>query len=127
VQALSGNAAAGASLRSRIFRRLRNPAGGGGNMPKLPEEGNAQTAGQSLTDVQYARMERWAQGTFDEDWIAQQGLVFWCAGLSNSGQTRNGPSAIVAEIFCTDSQSQGTSGADCVLAKTVAPDSSRWR
>jgi hypothetical protein len=68
VQALSGNAAAGASLRSRIFRRLRNPAGGGGNMPKLPEEGNPQMAGQSLTEVQYARMERWAQGTFDADW-----------------------------------------------------------
>jgi len=68
VQALSTNTAAGASLRSRIFGRLRNPAGGGGDMPKLPEEENAQMVGQSLTEVQYARMERWAQGKFDGDW-----------------------------------------------------------
>jgi L-Lysine epsilon oxidase N-terminal/L-lysine epsilon oxidase C-terminal domain len=68
VETLSGNTPAGASLRTRIFRRLRNPSGGGGNMPKLPEDTNPEMVGQSLTEVQYARMERWAKGTFDADW-----------------------------------------------------------
>jgi hypothetical protein len=68
VQTLSGNTPDSASLRMLIFRRLRNPSGGGGNMPKVPEDTNPEMVGQSLTEVQYARMERWAKGTFDADW-----------------------------------------------------------
>jgi hypothetical protein len=68
VKTLSSNSAAQAQVRTMIFRKLRNPAGGGGNMPKLPEATNPDVVGQSLTPVQYARMERWSQGTFDADW-----------------------------------------------------------
>jgi L-lysine epsilon oxidase-like protein len=68
VRTLSGNSPDSAPLRMRIFRKLRNPSGGGGDMPKLPEDTNPDMVGQSLTEVQYARMERWAKGTFDADW-----------------------------------------------------------
>ena len=68
VKTLSSNKSAQANLRTMIFRRLRNPAGGGGDMPKLPDETNPEMVGQSLTQVQYVRMERWAHGTFEADW-----------------------------------------------------------
>jgi len=69
VKILSDNTPAAASLRTRIFQKLRNPSGGGGDMPKLPEETNPQVVGQSVTEIQYARMERWAHGTFEADWV----------------------------------------------------------
>ena len=72
VQALSSNKPAQANLRRVIFRKLRNPAGGGGDMPKLPDATNPDMVGQSLTPVQYGRMERWAQGTFDADWLGAE-------------------------------------------------------
>ena len=68
VKTLSSNKPAQAPLRTMIFRKLRNPAGGGGNMPKLPEDTNPDVVGQAVTEVQYARMERWAQGKFEADW-----------------------------------------------------------
>jgi len=68
VQTLSSNNPAQPNMRTRIFSRLRNPAGGGGDMPKLPDTADPEMAGQSLTHVQYARMKRWAAGTFDADW-----------------------------------------------------------
>lgn len=53
--------------RSAVFRRLRMPTGGGGDMPRLP----GGDAFVSLTDVQYRRMEKWAQGEFEADWPGQ--------------------------------------------------------
>ena len=37
-------------------------------MPKLPPLAVQEAPGASLTDIQYKRMERWAQGKFDADW-----------------------------------------------------------
>lgn len=65
---LSDNTPGASSLRMRIFKKLRNPSGGGGDMPKMPDEPIPQLVGQSLTEVQYARMKRWAHGTFEADW-----------------------------------------------------------
>ena len=58
-------------LRAVIFKKLRTPAGAGGNMPKLPAsltERGAINASVALTDCQYERMRRWAAGTFESDW-----------------------------------------------------------
>ena len=67
---LSSNKAEHQPARMHIFGKLRNPAGGGGDMPKLPastKEGETV----ALPDVQYSRMRRWAEGTFDADWPGQ--------------------------------------------------------
>ena len=37
-------------------------------MPKLPNDLDPTTPGVSLTPVQYRRMERWSEGTFEADW-----------------------------------------------------------
>jgi hypothetical protein len=56
-------------LRRFIFRRLRNPQGGGGSMPKLPVNPDPDNpAVLSLTEAQYERMRRWAEGEFEDDW-----------------------------------------------------------
>jgi hypothetical protein len=68
VATLASNQPAGKQLRSMIFGRLRNPKGGGGDMPKLPEDTNPDMVGESVTETQFLRMERWAQGTFEADW-----------------------------------------------------------
>jgi hypothetical protein len=52
--------------RNAIFRRLREPKGGGGDMPKLGTSDDIP--GISLTVVQYERMKRWAAGKFVADW-----------------------------------------------------------
>jgi hypothetical protein len=60
-----------APLRNMIFRRLRNPKGGGGNMPKLPNDADPDPDPNntiSLTQVQYERLKRWTQGEFEADW-----------------------------------------------------------
>ena len=68
VRELSSNKPQDANARTEIFEALRKPNGtGGGNMPKLPTQAVTQP-GASLTEVQYQRMERWAQGKFDADW-----------------------------------------------------------
>lgn len=54
-------------VRRTIFRKLRNPAGGGGNMPKLPASLEEDST-VALPEAQYNRMKRWAEGTFDADW-----------------------------------------------------------
>jgi hypothetical protein len=57
------------NARKRIFEALRNPQTGIGTMPKLPPLAIKEKApGLSLTDAQYKRMERWANGKFDADW-----------------------------------------------------------
>jgi len=70
LEELSSNKPEQRDVRRQIFRRLRNPAGGGGNMPKLPAstELNAIVA---LQEVQYERMRRWAEGEFDPDWTGE--------------------------------------------------------
>ena len=70
---LSSNKPAEASARDQIFQKLRNPlTGGGGNMPKLPASIDKDVAlTVALTEVQYARMGKWARGEFDADWTGQ--------------------------------------------------------
>jgi hypothetical protein len=55
------NAPGGRDARTRVFNRLRNPQGGGGNMPPL--SGNL-----TVTAMQYSAFSRWAQGDFLDDW-----------------------------------------------------------
>src|SRR5215471_7772517 len=38
------------------------------NMPWLPDLAVSEAPGAALTEAQYKRMERWAQGKFDADW-----------------------------------------------------------
>lgn len=64
----SSNAPQHEDARTFVFHALRSPTGGGGNMPKLPKLAIQRAPGASLTETQYARMERWAQGAFDADW-----------------------------------------------------------
>jgi len=71
VKSLADNKS-GQSRRNTIFGRLRSPTGDGGNMPKLPEDVSPDVVGQSLTEVQYARMKRWAEGTFEADWTGSE-------------------------------------------------------
>lgn len=68
VQGLSSNSPQDAGARTRIFRALRTPQGGGGNMPFLPEQAINEAPGAALTEVQYKRMERWKDGKFAADW-----------------------------------------------------------
>jgi L-Lysine epsilon oxidase N-terminal/L-lysine epsilon oxidase C-terminal domain len=61
----------GFGLRDRIFKALRTPQGGGGNMPFLPpsvDDPKLKIPGAALTATQYKRLELWAQGKFDADW-----------------------------------------------------------
>lgn len=73
LEELSSNKAEQQPARMQIFRKLRNPAGGGGNMPKLPAS-TEEDATVALPDAQYNRMKRWAEGTFDADWPGQPPL-----------------------------------------------------
>jgi hypothetical protein len=68
VHELSRNTSQDAAARDEIFQALRRPQGGGGNMPKLPDQAIREAPGAALTEVQYKRMELWAQGKFDADW-----------------------------------------------------------
>ena len=52
--------------RTRIFQRLQNPKGGGGDMPRLAT--SPGIPGVSLTEVQYQKMKRWSEGKFEADW-----------------------------------------------------------
>ncbi len=68
---LFSNTSEALGRRDRIFRKLRTPTGGGGNMPKLPAS-VAEDAIVALTEVQYTRMARWAKGAFEADWNGQE-------------------------------------------------------
>jgi hypothetical protein len=68
VDALSSNKQDPTGARDEIFQALRDPQGGGGNMPKLPPLAIKSAPGAGLTATQYKRMELWAQGKFDADW-----------------------------------------------------------
>ena len=48
------------TAREDIFQRLKNPAGGGGDMPQL--------ASLTVTPFQYQMMQRWSVGDFMADW-----------------------------------------------------------
>lgn len=74
---LASNTAKFALLRNTIFKKLRKPSGGGGNMPKLPasisDAGGIDTS-VALTECQFERMRRWAEGTFEADWPGTESL-----------------------------------------------------
>jgi hypothetical protein len=73
VPRLSDNSQRTEGMRATIFRKIRTPKelrnlkGKGGDMPKLPT-GAGRRSTLSLTEQQYLRMEKWAQGEFDSDW-----------------------------------------------------------
>jgi L-lysine epsilon oxidase C-terminal domain/L-Lysine epsilon oxidase N-terminal len=71
LQILSSSTPEAAGRRGRIFRKLRSPSGGGGNMPKLPASTQADNL-VALTEVQYKKMEKWARGEFEPDWSGQE-------------------------------------------------------
>jgi hypothetical protein len=48
------------AAREAVFTRLKNPNGGGGDMPRLN--------GLTVTKYQYERMRRWSLGDFVADW-----------------------------------------------------------
>ncbi|MBI3269643.1 MAG: VWA domain-containing protein [Planctomycetes bacterium] len=76
-----------APARQAIFNKLRNPAGGGGNMPKLYSESFPMTLAldQAVTSIQYAMMKKWSEGTFTDDWA---GLPAPPASLTPQGMDR---------------------------------------
>jgi L-lysine epsilon oxidase-like protein len=69
---LASNKSDDSEAREEVFGALRKPAGGGGNMPKLPPQAASKAPGAALTKAQYARMERWSQGKFDADWTGTE-------------------------------------------------------
>jgi hypothetical protein len=58
--------------RREIFEALRSPRTGIGRMPKVPRVALQKAPGTTLTEVQYARMERWASGRFTPDWPGRE-------------------------------------------------------
>jgi hypothetical protein len=54
-------------LRQHVFSELKNPSGGGGDMPML----NLLT----VTKTQYAMMKQWADGNFISDWAGPPAVV----------------------------------------------------
>jgi L-lysine epsilon oxidase-like protein len=71
IDELSTSGPESAVARGRIFRRLRNPQGGGGNMPLLPaslEPGDTV----ALSEEQFQRMKKWAAGEFLADWPGEE-------------------------------------------------------
>lgn len=55
-----------AEQRHHVFEHLRNPRGGGGDMPMLNFIDTEEFV--ALTDFQYKLMQRWAEGDFKSDW-----------------------------------------------------------
>jgi hypothetical protein len=59
-----------AARRQHVFGHLRNPHGGGGDMPMLnPQRG---PGAPSLPSFQYEVMKRWADGNFLSDWLGEE-------------------------------------------------------
>jgi hypothetical protein len=54
-------------LRQHVFEQLKNPSGGGGDMPQL--------YGLAVTKTQYAMMKQWADGNFSSDWAGPLAVV----------------------------------------------------
>lgn len=55
-----------AERRHHIFEHLRNPQGGGGDMPMLNYIDTEEFV--ALTEFQYKLMQRWVEGDFESDW-----------------------------------------------------------
>ncbi|MEN3331542.1 MAG: hypothetical protein V7641_907 [Blastocatellia bacterium] len=55
------NATGGDALRKAVFAKLRNPQGGGGNMPLL-------SGGLTVTPLQYEQFSKWSQGNYKDNW-----------------------------------------------------------
>jgi hypothetical protein len=65
---LSSDSSEHEDARREIFVALRSPRTGVGRMPKVPRLALQKAPGTTITEVQYARMERWANGRFEADW-----------------------------------------------------------
>jgi len=93
VPELSSNAPQDAGARDEIFQAFRKPQAlrtqpndVGGGMPKLPPLAEEKAPGAALTETQYKRMERWAQGTFDADWPGAEPVPLPLDQLSEQDQ-----------------------------------------
>ena len=82
------------SLRSAIFNRLREPTGGGSNMPPLNESPSGLDG--RLTQVQYDHMSRWDAGTYSDDW---SGVPTPAPNISPDGLDRAALEACVGGAF----------------------------
>jgi hypothetical protein len=72
--ALADNAP-GNKGRDHVFKRLRNPRTGKGDMPKLPANTTVKkniATTVTLTPLQYEKMKRWAAGDFTADWTGSE-------------------------------------------------------
>jgi hypothetical protein len=77
-----------AGRRRHIFEHLRDPHGGGGDMPMLnPQRGPGAPA---LPQFQYEVMRRWAEGDFEADWPGQEPMPVALGDLP----ARDQPSAL---------------------------------
>jgi hypothetical protein len=68
---LRDNGSGARPFRQHVFQQLKNPDGGGGNMPALVGPAPAETPqadGLTLTRLQYDQFRRWSLGDFDADW-----------------------------------------------------------
>jgi hypothetical protein len=72
VKQLSSDQSGASAARNGVFRALRNPQTGVGDMPKLPAGTNKNVRGAFVTATQYKRMKRWSQGTFEPDWTGAE-------------------------------------------------------
>jgi L-Lysine epsilon oxidase N-terminal/L-lysine epsilon oxidase C-terminal domain len=88
VNELSSNKPQDADARDEIFHALRTPQGGGGNMPKLPDQAVRKAPGAALTEAQYKRMELWAKGKFVADWPGAEPVPTPFDKLSEKDQPR---------------------------------------
>ena len=73
VKDLSGKKPTSSPTPKQILQALRKPPRGegpppDGKMPKLPDLAVSKAASTTITDVQYKRMEVWANGQFEADW-----------------------------------------------------------
>ncbi len=68
-----GDTSTPAGIRAHTLEHLRDPKGGGGDMPMLnPQRGPGAPA---LTELQYKLMERWAAGDFVADWPGSEPIA----------------------------------------------------
>ena len=83
-----------------IFARLRNPGGGGGDMPQL------YNADSALTPTQFAHMQRWKNGNYAHDWTGTSSTE---TSVTPDGLDRSALQACVGGAFFPGIEAGGLS------------------
>lgn len=99
-----------------IMSRVENPAGGGGNMPKL------YGTDSTLTVTQYAHLERWQNGTYANDWI---GVPTPEPEISPAGLDRAALEAAVGAAFYPGIEAGGRFAGQRPILETVYAEAFR--